>query len=118
VQGPEVKLSVAHIQTLGLALHELATNAMKHGALHEEAGHVEITWAVEHNQQGANTLALNWHESGLSTPPDSSRRGFGRHMIERALVHTMRATTGFHFRQDGITCRIAIPIPTESDPLR
>jgi len=51
VQGQDVSLPIEHIQTLGLALHELATNAVKHGALKEQAGHLDITWTSERNQQ-------------------------------------------------------------------
>lgn len=115
VQGLDVSLPIEHIQTLGLALHELATNAVKHGVLKEQAGHLDITWTVECSQQGEKLLVLNWHEIGLSAPPKSSRRGFGRHLIERALAHTMRAKTEIQFRQDGITCRIAIPL-TQAQP--
>ncbi|HXR92502.1 MAG TPA: hypothetical protein VN750_19710, partial [Steroidobacteraceae bacterium] len=105
VRGTDVSLPIDHIQTLGLALHELATNAVKHGALKEQAGHLDITWTIECSQQGEKLLVLNWHEIGLSAPPDSSRRG--RHLIERALANTMRAKTEIQFRQDGITCRVA-----------
>jgi two-component system, chemotaxis family, CheB/CheR fusion protein len=115
VRAQDVSLPMEHIQTLGLALHELATNAVKHGALKEQAGHLDITWTIERNQQSEAILVLNWHETGLSAPPESSRRGFGRHLIERALAHTMRAKTEIQFRQDGITCRIAIPL-TQAQP--
>ena len=114
VQGQDVSLPIEHIQTLGLALHELATNAVKHGALKEQTGYLDVTWTIERNQ-GEKLLVLNWHEIGLSAPPDSSRRGFGRHLIEHALAHTMRAKTEIQFRQDGITCRIAIPL-TQAQP--
>jgi two-component system CheB/CheR fusion protein len=98
------------MQTLALALHELATNAVKHGALKEANGRVDVTWSVSGTPRGGRALLLEWRESGLSSPPDSSRRGFGRHLIERALAHTMRATTELLFRADGITCRITIPL--------
>lgn len=113
VQGPEVKLLVAHVQTLGLAVHELATNAMKYGALKGKTGHLDITWTRERNQAGESILLLSWHESGLSEPPDSTRRGFGRHLIERALAYTMRAKTELLFHPDGITCSLAIPLDAD-----
>jgi two-component system CheB/CheR fusion protein len=118
VQGPEVKLFVAHVQTLGLAVHELATNAIKYGALKVKAGHLDITWTVERNQPGESLLLLSWQESGLLEPPDATRRGFGRHLIERALAHTMRAKTEILFRQDGITCRLAIPLDADKPERR
>ena len=110
IRGDAVSLSLEHVQTLALALHELATNAVKYGALKGEVGQVAITWRIEDHQQGEQTLLLTWQENGLTAPPNSSRRGFGRHLIERALTYTMQATSEFLFRQDGITCRIAIPL--------
>jgi len=110
VSGDEVSLALEQVQTLALALHELATNAVKHGALKGELGRVDVAWISESNPQGERTLVLTWQESGLAKLPDTTRRGFGRNLIERALAHTMRAKTEFLFRQDGITCRIAIPL--------
>jgi len=110
VRGDGVELSLEHAQTLGLALHELATNAVKYGALKGEVGQVEIAWTTQSHQPGGQMLVLTWQESGLVTPPDGSRRGFGRHLIERALTYTMQAKTEFLFREDGITCRIIVPI--------
>jgi two-component system CheB/CheR fusion protein len=112
VRGDEVSLSLEHTQTLGLALHELATNAVKHGALKGEMGQVDIAWTTESHQRGEETLVLTWRESGLAAPPDGSRRGFGRHLIERALAYTLRAKTEFLVREDGITCRIVAPLST------
>ena len=84
----------------------------------EKTGHLDITWTVERNQPGESLLLLSWQESGLLEPPDATRRGFGRHLIERALAHTMRAKTEILFRQDGITCRLAIPLDADKPESR
>jgi two-component system CheB/CheR fusion protein len=110
LRGGSVFLSLEHVQTLALAVHELATNAVKHGALREPAGRVAIDWGVDRDDKGKEILVLNWRETGLSSPPESSRRGFGRDLIERALAYTMHAETELRFNQDGITCRIIIPL--------
>ena len=112
ITGRDVSLPREHVHTLVLALHELATNAVKHGALKEETGALDVSWTVENGKDEANTLVLVWRESGLSTPPDSTRSGFGRYLIEHALTHTMHAKTEFTFGQNGLTCRIGIPLGT------
>jgi two-component system CheB/CheR fusion protein len=109
VRGADVSLPTEHIQTLALALHELATNAVKHGAFQAVAGRLDVTWHLQEER----LLVLCWRESGLTTPPDSSRRGFGRHLIERALAYSMQASTALVFGPDGVTCRIEIPLGPE-----
>jgi two-component system CheB/CheR fusion protein len=119
VDGPPVRLGVEHVQTLALALHELATNAVKYGALKEDHGRLQISWSIGRNSENAPVLLLEWRESGLPQPPDSSKRGFGRTLIEQALVFTLHAKSEFSFLADGIVCRIEMPIgpaPDQSAP--
>ena len=113
VRGEDVSLPMDHIQTLALGLHELATNAVKHGAFREEGGRLAIGWTLDRQPDGQRMLVLEWRESGLSVPPDASRRGFGRDLIERALGYTMQAATELQFGRDGVTCRIQIPMPAD-----
>jgi two-component system CheB/CheR fusion protein len=108
--GGAISLSHEHIQTLALALHELATNALKYGALKSEGGQLAIDWHAAPNADGAETLVLHWHETGIATKPDATRRGFGRQLIERALTHSMQAKTKLVFGDDEVTCRIEIPL--------
>ena len=111
VTGPPVALSSERVQILALALHELTTNAVKHGALRTEDGRLEIRWSLE---GGADRpwLALDWRETGVPMPPDvSRRRGYGRELIERALAYTTRAKTRLTFGADGVACRIEMPLP-------
>ncbi len=110
LNGGPVSLSHEHIQTLALALHELGTNAIKYGALVSEHGRLEIAWHTALDKDGSETLVFVWRETGLATPPDTTRRGFGRQLIERALAHTMGAKTDLQFGTDSVTCRIEIPL--------
>ena len=108
--GPSVALTVENVQTFALALHELATNAVKYGALKSPGGRLDIAWAVKTDDQ-APILTLDWRESGVTDmPKESPRRGYGRKMIEQALSYSLHARTTFKFGEDGITCRIEMPL--------
>ncbi len=117
VRGDTVTLGLEHVQTFGLVLHELATNALKYGALSEAPGQLEIAWWLNSSDPAKAMLVLEWRETGLSEPPDTSRRGFGRRLIEQSLAYTLRAETEFAFRQDGLLCRIAIPLARRASVL-
>jgi two-component system CheB/CheR fusion protein len=98
------------VQTLALALHELATNALKHGALNAERGRLDVSWTFETEGRAAPSAVLLWRESGLDKPPDTSKVGFGRKLIGQALKFTLRATTDMTFGPDGVSCRIELPL--------
>ncbi len=107
VSGPAVTLSADRVQTFALALHELTTNAVKHGALRGPQGRLDIAWAVEDGTR----LVLDWRESGVAMPPDhAERRGYGRVLIEQALAFTLQARTRLAFGADGVTCRIEMSL--------
>jgi two-component system CheB/CheR fusion protein len=110
ISGPAVPLNLEYVQAIALAIHELATNAMKYGALKEHEGRLQIQWRVADSGDGASTLVLDWQESELRFPPDSSRRRYGRQLIEQALAFTLRAKTELIFGDDGIRCRIELPL--------
>jgi len=110
ISGPSVPLAAEAVQTLALALHELATNALKYGALRNGPGRLDIGWRVERRGASGALLIFEWRESGLQTPPDSSRKGYGRQLIEQALTYTLRAKTELSFGADGIACRIELPL--------
>jgi two-component system CheB/CheR fusion protein len=105
ISGPVVMPTFEYVQTIALVIHELTTNAVKYGAFTARDGHLAVTWRVEDEN-----LVLEWKESGLSTPPESSRRGFGRLLIEKALAFSLRAETALVFEPDGVYCRIQIPL--------
>lgn len=112
LDGPPIPLRNAIVQTLALALHELATNALKHGALSREEGRLRVTWqAVKANGKG-HVLALEWTESGTAGEVETlpERRGYGRELIERALPYSLGARTDYAFTPDGLRCTIDIPL--------
>lgn len=113
--GPPVKLSPRAATALALALHELATNATKYGALSNATGRVAINWEVD-----GTDLDLHWAESGgpRVTPP--SRRGFGTRLIETALAGSTFGTVDLDYRPAGLLFRFRAPLDTlvESDSLR
>lgn len=112
LDGPEVALPNAAVQTLSLALHELATNARKHGALAAASGHLAVQWHVESGLAPA-TLRLDWVETGSAFPlggPTPHHMGYGRELIERALPYALDARTGFGFGESGLRCFIELPL--------
>ena len=118
VDGPPVTLPDQAMQLLALALHELATNALKHGALKDSRGRVDVRWQML-DPMDTPRLELTWVESGigLDGPKASSlRRGFGRELLEHALPYQLDATTKLDVAQDGI--RFSAVIPWHDDERR
>lgn len=109
IVGPAVPLGLEYVQNVALAIHELTTNAVKYGALKDGQGQLHIRWRVEDVQQDQSLLILDWRESGLATRPDSSRRGYGRQLIEQALAYSLRAKAELLFGEDDVSCRIEMP---------
>jgi two-component system CheB/CheR fusion protein len=111
LRGPVVPLGFRNVQTIALVLHELATNAVKYGALRDREARLAVRWRVETELPGAASLVFDWIESGLRVAPDSTRTGFGRQLIEKALQFTLGAKTALLFNADGVSCHIEIPMP-------
>ncbi|MDQ0316363.1 sensor histidine kinase [Amorphus orientalis] len=107
VQGPDVQLSPDAMQTLSLALHELATNAAKYGALSNETGTVHVEWDVD---TSADVLDLSWREEGGPPVSEPSRRGFGRIVIERNMARSLSADVELAFEPTGLRGRFRIPL--------
>jgi PAS domain S-box-containing protein len=118
LSGPRVGIPATHAQTLALATHELATNAMKYGALSAPAGELHISWGTTLLSGQERTLQLKWQESGVAMPATSTpmRRGFGRELIEEALCFTLGARTELRFGPDGVACVIELPIDSWPSP--
>jgi two-component sensor histidine kinase len=109
LDGPSVPLRNSMVQTLALALHELATNALKYGALSQENGRLRVTWKLVKSDRG-EVLAIQWMESGTAGEVATLRRGYGRELIERALPYSLGARTSYVFKPDGLHCTIDIPL--------
>jgi PAS domain S-box-containing protein len=111
VEGPAVALPPTAAQALGLAIHELATNALKYGALAQPSGQLAVSWSVE--EDGPRRLvAFEWRESGVRMPEDGrpKRRGYGSELIERALPYQLHAKTRLEFAPEGVWCTVLTPI--------
>lgn len=106
VKGPPLMLNPRGALAFALALHELATNAAKYGALSNAAGHVELTWAIEHNAPGGPRLRLLWEEIGGPPVKPPTRRGFGSTMIERSLKSYFRGEAKMEYRPSGLRFEI------------
>lgn len=100
--GDDVLLEPSDALSLALALHELATNAAKYGALSTEAGRVTVTADV----RDATLLGLHWCESGGPTVETSTRSGFGSFLIERVLSQDLEADVDLSYPASGVECRI------------
>jgi two-component sensor histidine kinase len=112
VSGPTVDLAPNAAQALALALHELATNAVKYGALHKPAGKLSIKWNLRHDE-GDPRVIFEWRETGVAMPnvPAAGRRkGYGTELIERALPYQLNALTCLDFTQDGVRCTVELPM--------
>ena len=113
LNGPKnVALRSSTVQVFALALHELATNAVKYGALAQPQARLEIRWRVERPEpDGRPWLHVDWRETGVVMPPASNAvpgGGSGRELIERALPYQLGAKTTFKMEGDGLHCTIAL----------
>ncbi len=112
LDGPKgVRLRSSTVQTLAMVLHELMTNAVKHGALKQPNGLLAVRWRVDTMRQGSKPwLHLDWKESGVEMPPFPHGVGQGRELIEQALPYQFDAQTTFVMGADGVRCTISLPI--------
>lgn len=109
LDGPsDVPLGPSTVQLLAMALHELATNAVKHGALKGATGHLHIGWRIEGEDR--RRLHITWRETGVVMPEAEPGWGQGRELIERALPYQLDAATSFHVESDGVFCTVSLPI--------
>jgi PAS domain S-box-containing protein len=109
VAGPGIVLKPDAAQSVGLALHELATNAAKHGALLTASGGISVTWRRLPPAEGYG-VELNWVEAGGPRVSEPTRRGFGSAVIERNLARSLDAEVAWTFAAEGLHCRIHIPV--------
>lgn len=112
VEGPRVVLRKGSVQTLALALHELATNARKYGALSREQAELWVSWDTYTAEAGEQRLTLTWLEEGIGRPHEDNRirRGYGRELIEKALPYTLKAHTAYELGENELRCSIDLPL--------
>ena len=110
VAGPPVRLAPNAVVTLGLAFHELATNAAKHGALSVPGGSVEVAWVLKRPRGKAPAVEILWRERGGPAVRPPERRGFGTRLLERGLAQEFGGTVRLDFAPAGVECRIRLPL--------
>lgn len=107
--GPPVTVNAEAAQNIGMALHELATNASKHGALSVPKGHVFITWEWHEPQPGERHLRLRWSESGGPPVKPPERKGFGHAVVERLVAASLRGKATLDWRCEGVVWTLDVP---------
>ncbi|AOD14622.1 hypothetical protein BER92_07570 [Xanthomonas fragariae] len=114
LQGPSgIRLRSSTVQVLAMALHELATNALKYGALCQVGARLDIHWSVTETKDQAPWLHIEWQESGVSMQSSESATpsgGHGRELIERAMPYQLNAKTTYALGPGGVRCTISIPV--------
>jgi PAS domain S-box-containing protein len=111
VHGPKLRLRAASAQAIGLALHELATNAGKYGALSTDRGHVDVRWGID-----GDTLAMSWTER--DGPPVSApeRRGFGTIVMGTMAERSVDGTVDLDYAPSGVTWGLTCPAANALEP--
>lgn len=110
IDGPRVRLSPQNALSFAMALHELATNAIKYGALGARGGGVRIQWHLG-EAVGRRILHLDWIEHGGPPVRPPARKGFGTRLIERSLNPAQNGAVCLDYRESGLACHIAMPLP-------
>jgi len=104
LEGPEVSCSAAAVQSLSLLFHELATNAVKHGALGSEGGHVEVQWKL-----ASSAMVLCWKERGGPKVASPKRQGFGTKLLRQVTGRQLDADLNFDWNPEGLGVEIRLP---------
>lgn len=109
IDGPDVRLPARMGRMFGLALHELATNAAKYGALTEKGGHVRLDWTIDRTSE-PQRLRICWREVGgpAVTPPD--RQGFGSLLLQSVVGREMGGEAELDYRPGGLVYQLTIPL--------
>jgi two-component system, chemotaxis family, CheB/CheR fusion protein len=107
--GPEVKLAAGAVQILGLALHELATNASKYGALSAPGGRVVLSWSFDEGNGAPDSFRMEWREQGGPPVKPSARKGFGRFVTDQMVTRALNATVKTDFGSEGLRWTLQMP---------
>jgi PAS domain S-box-containing protein len=112
-KGPPVLLAASLAMTVSLAFHELATNAVKYGALSVPAGRVDVSWTTSQTRKGARKVEVIWRERGGPVVNRPQRRGFGSQLLEKGLPSG--GTVKLDFQPEGLECRICLPLSSPTN---
>ena len=108
IEGPSVMLAANLATTVGLAFHELATNALKYGALSVPSGQVHVSWTTAPARAGSNRVDIVWRERGGPPVQTPEHRGFGSQLLEKGLPPGGAVKLGF--QPEGVECHIGLPL--------
>ncbi|HUD28717.1 MAG TPA: CHASE domain-containing protein [Novosphingobium sp.] len=106
MSGPTIKLAPNDAMSLGLAIHELATNAAKYGALSTIEGRIHVRWAL----LSPELAEIHWREEGGPPVAEPTKRGFGRDLIEKIVAHELKSEVDLKFNPGGVECRLKVPV--------
>jgi PAS domain S-box-containing protein len=109
IHGMDVMLSAPAIQAMGMVLHELVTNAAKHGALSVPTGRVTVSWDRKPNGHAAN-LVFAWREVGAPRTAVEAKSGYGTRLIRELVPHELGGRVDLEFTAEGVSCRIEFPV--------
>jgi PAS domain S-box-containing protein len=109
VHGPDLRITAAAAQVIGMALHELATNAGKYGALSTTAGCVDILWRLDRDQAGGHRFTMEWNENGGPPVVSPTRRGFGWTVLCQLTKMSLGAEVQLEYTPTGVTWRLGCP---------
>ena len=112
LEGPDVELPSQLAVPLGMTIHELATNAYRHGALSRPDGRVTVAWTVV-PAKDKRVLTCRWTESGGPTVPPPARQGFGSMILTRVLSQQIGAKVDASYSPQGFELRADIPLVIE-----
>jgi PAS domain S-box-containing protein len=113
IDGPDLLLEPDTAQTIAVALHELATNAAKYGALAAAEGHVAVEWSLATDGR----LVLRWTERGGPPVKWPTRQGFGTQVMERIIRHQQKGEMHYDWRTEGLVCEIILPLYQRAAPI-
>jgi PAS domain S-box-containing protein len=113
LNGPEIRLQSSIVQAFALVIHELTTNALKHGALLKPEGRVSVTWKLLNRSADEVQLRLEWSESGNgagSSAAEWGQTGYGRELLEHMLPYVLDARTTYEIAAGGAQFTIELPL--------
>jgi PAS domain S-box-containing protein len=113
LQGPAVALTSQIAVSLGMAIHELTTNAAKHGALSIYGGKVAVTWSVTIDAT-RRTVTFDWVEIGGPPVKEPEREGFGSRLLDFVLPSQIQARTRIEYAPEGVRVHCSVPLPAET----
>jgi two-component sensor histidine kinase len=111
VRGPKQRLKPASAQAIGLALHELATNAGKYGALSTDTGRVDVRWGT-----GSDSFTMSWTERDGPPVSPPKRRGFGTIVMEAMAERSVNGTVELDYAPSGLGWRLTCPAANALEP--